>query len=112
MGLADRDYMRRGPAPRKRRLLPNLVGVACIVALVLAGAFLPAADGGATQRLYPRNDRWVKYLAPESACPGGEDRSAARADQQHTMRCLVNWPADGMASDRFRRTQRCQRLRG
>jgi uncharacterized protein YkwD len=90
MGLADRDYTRRAQASRRRRL-PNLVGIACIVALVAAGAFLPAADGGSTQRLSPRNDPWIKYLAPESACPDGQDRSAARAAEQRTMLCLVNW---------------------
>lgn len=106
MGLADRDYMRREPRPPRRRRLANLVGVACLLALVLAGLYLtrdpdkrPKVEIGAPglgltvspQRLYPRNDPWAAYLAPESACPGGEDRFAAFADQQRTMICLVNW---------------------
>lgn len=36
---------------------------------------------GQSERLYPENDPWKAYLAPESICPGGEDRSAPMADQ-------------------------------
>jgi uncharacterized protein YkwD len=44
-----------------------------------------------TEALYPKNDRWADYLAPESECPGGEDRSAPAAQQAGTVVCLVNW---------------------
>ena len=46
---------------------------------------------GQSERLYPENDPWKAYLAPESICPGGEDRSAPMADQLRTMVCLLNW---------------------
>jgi uncharacterized protein YkwD len=98
--------MRRGPTPPRRRRLANLVGIGCLVVLVVAGVhFMHGAESRLKvipeapaigiavlpQRLYPRDDPWADYLAPESACPGGEDRSAALADQQRTMLCLVNW---------------------
>jgi uncharacterized protein YkwD len=34
---------------------------------------------------------WVSYVAPVSACPGGDDATAPAADQQRTMLCLVNY---------------------
>jgi uncharacterized protein YkwD len=84
--------MRRDPPSRGRRRLSNLVGVALLVALLLIGLrFARDADSVEQQRLYPRNDPWAAYLAPEAACPGGEDRSAAIAVQEHTMLCLLNW---------------------
>ena len=46
---------------------------------------------GGTKPLYPDGDVWVDYLAPESACPGGEDGSAATERQLRAMVCLVNW---------------------
>jgi uncharacterized protein YkwD len=46
---------------------------------------------GQSERLYPENDPWKAYLAPESICPGGEDRSAPTAEQLKTMACLLNW---------------------
>jgi uncharacterized protein YkwD len=44
-----------------------------------------------TAPLYAKDDPWAAYLAPESACPGGEDRSAPVAEQERTMVCLLNW---------------------
>lgn len=83
--------MRHNPPPPRRRRLANLVGIALVVALVLAGVYLTGDADDGTEPLYPRDDPWAEYLAPESACPGGHDRSAALADQQRTMLCLVNW---------------------
>jgi uncharacterized protein YkwD len=40
---------------------------------------------------YARDDPWQSYLAPESACPHGEDRSAPAQTQEQTMVCLLNW---------------------
>jgi uncharacterized protein YkwD len=105
MGLADREYMRHAPSSRRRRALANIVGFALLVGLLLVGLRLVEGDGNprvtvgapllgvplASQQLYPRNDPWAAYLAPESACPGGEDRSPSPIDQQRTMLCLVNW---------------------
>jgi uncharacterized protein YkwD len=34
---------------------------------------------------------WVSYVAPVSACPGGDDTAAPPAAQQRTMLCLVNY---------------------
>jgi uncharacterized protein YkwD len=44
-----------------------------------------------TEALYPSDDPWREYLAPESACPGGEDRTAPAERQRLTMICLLNW---------------------
>jgi uncharacterized protein YkwD len=44
-----------------------------------------------TEALYPKDDPWVGYVAPERECPGGDDRSAPAAEQAATMICLVNW---------------------
>jgi uncharacterized protein YkwD len=41
--------------------------------------------------LYPKNDAWRRYLAPESTCPGGEDLDAPLVTQAETMVCLVNF---------------------
>jgi len=34
---------------------------------------------------------WVSYVAPVSACPGGDETTAPPAAQQRTMLCLVNY---------------------
>jgi hypothetical protein len=95
MGLADREYMRRKPTRLGHRRLANLIGIAVLLTLVIVGVYFTRDEGPnprvVPQPLYPREDPWADYLAPESACPGGEDRSAALADQQRTMLCLVNW---------------------
>jgi uncharacterized protein YkwD len=98
--------MRQRPPSRRRRVIANIVGVALLVGLLLLGLrLIPVRDANprvsvrtpilgvslASRRLYPRNDPWAAYLAPESACPGGEDRSLHPVDQQRTMVCLVNW---------------------
>jgi uncharacterized protein YkwD len=108
MGRADRDYMRAGPG-RNRRLLANLFGIALLLVLgagaltllrtphgqdstVVVSPGIPAL--GLTvqsQSLYPTDDPWRAYLAPESVCPGGETRSASLEAQEQTMRCLLNW---------------------
>jgi uncharacterized protein YkwD len=88
-------------------LLPNLVGVVLLVALVAIGVVIVRGgdDAGssvitptlfgiglnASQPLYPRNDPWLRYLAPERVCPGGEDRAAPAPEQERTMVCLLNW---------------------
>jgi uncharacterized protein YkwD len=41
--------------------------------------------------LYARDDPWKAWLAPESACPGGERIEGLRADQVETMLCLLNF---------------------
>jgi uncharacterized protein YkwD len=108
MGLADRDYMRQQPR-RWPRWLPNLIGaliVIGLVALVLVVSHYRTADApesvvgspsllgiplSPSQPLYPRNDPWKTYLAPERVCPGGEARSAPVGAQERTMICLLNW---------------------
>ena len=95
---------RRGP-----RSLPTLVGVLMLVGLiVLAVAVARRQDGGSRSSVtvsptlfgvrlagaeprYARDDPWRSYLAPESACPRGEDRSAPTQAQEQTMVCLLNW---------------------
>ena len=34
---------------------------------------------------------WAAYVAPDSACPGGDDWETPPLAQQRTMLCLVNW---------------------
>jgi len=46
---------------------------------------------GAKPALYVRHDKWASYLAPKSACPGGEDEGAPDAQQETTMLCLINY---------------------
>jgi uncharacterized protein YkwD len=41
--------------------------------------------------LYPANDEWAAWLAPENVCPGGERVDAAPNDELATMLCLVNY---------------------
>ena len=50
-----------------------------------------SATNGAEQQLYVRNDRWTRFLAPESACPGGEDELAPTDAQERTMICLLDY---------------------
>lgn len=109
MGLADRKYMRGGPS-RRRRLVANSLGVALILAVIAAAVIVlrkSNEDPGSTivvspgvpglsvtvgsQNLYPPDDPWREYLAPESGCPGGDNRSAPVRAQQRTMICLLNW---------------------
>ena len=101
--------MRGGPS-RGRRLVVNALGVILITAAIAAAAFVlrlshedsestfvvsPGVPGPSvtvgSQSLYPSDDPWRAYLAPESACPGGDTRSASVQAQQQTMICLVNW---------------------
>jgi uncharacterized protein YkwD len=90
-----------------RRFLANAVGVillAGLIAAVVAVWRLGSDDDQRTivvsplglgsreaEPLYPKNDPWAAYLAPESVCPGGEDRSAPIEEQKRTMVCLLNW---------------------
>ena len=100
--------MRREPS-QGRRLVANSVGVVLVLAVIASAVFVlrmsdeqgptmtisPGVAGlGAdveSQDLYPADDPWAAYLAPENACPGGETRSTSVRVQQHTMICLLNW---------------------
>jgi uncharacterized protein YkwD len=91
-------------------LLANSLGVVLILAIIAAAvSVLRMSDEGAvgsvvvspgvpglsvtveSQDLYPDDDPWSAYLAPEGACPGGDTRSAPVRAQQQTMICLLNW---------------------
>jgi uncharacterized protein YkwD len=89
-----------------RRLFANLVGIVLLVLLGGSAILLlredldedsptiivsPLGIESASEPLYPEDDPWEAYLAPESICPGGEDRSASIAAQHGTMVCLLNW---------------------
>jgi uncharacterized protein YkwD len=107
MGLADRDYMRQRRS--RRPWLANSFGILLLAALVLAGLTVlrsrddpspavvvsPGVFGirltSPSQPLYPPNDPWKAYLAPERACPHGEDRTRPVEAQAQTMICLLNW---------------------
>jgi uncharacterized protein YkwD len=90
----------------KRSAYPNAFGLALLA--LLAALFVLAVqlreNGGSTlslssdglrlertEALYPPGDPWAEYLAPESECPGGDDRSAPPELQARTVVCLVNW---------------------
>jgi uncharacterized protein YkwD len=77
-----------------------------IAAIVLAAALTVSASfrglvqqqyaraSGATaeqEPLYAADDPWAAWLAPESACPGGEAVDAGQAAELATMLCLVNY---------------------
>ena len=90
-----------------RKFLANAVGVALLAGLIVAVVAVwrvgrdddrqtivvsPLGLGSReAQPLYPKNDPWSAYLAPESVCPGGEDLSAPIEEQRRTMVCLLNW---------------------
>lgn len=75
------------------------VGLAALVSLALAAGFglLPrlGAPDAAPALVAPAvpsvTGPWVAYVAPVSACPGGDETTASPADQQRTMLCLVNY---------------------
>jgi hypothetical protein len=52
---------------------------------------LPGAPSIRLTRLYPRDDPWKEWLAGESTCPGGEDRTAPEAVQRRVLLCLLNF---------------------
>jgi hypothetical protein len=108
VGLYDRDYMRTPNAQPKRA---RRVAVALLVgasALVIVSADvrswirdrigrqeargfamkplwgLPSVRVGPKPSLYPPNDRWRTFLAPESVCPGG------RSEQAQAI-CMLNF---------------------
>lgn len=41
--------------------------------------------------LYPQNDPWERYLAPEKVCPNGERTDLPLAEEASTMVCLLNY---------------------
>ncbi len=41
--------------------------------------------------LYPVNDPWLKYLADEQTCPGGERTDLPLNEQATAMTCLINF---------------------
>jgi uncharacterized protein YkwD len=92
-----------------RRFLVNLAGVVLLVlllgaiVLVLRGesdesrtiVVSPLGLGSArSEPLYSDDDPWESYLAPDSICPGGDDRTAPVAGQERTIICLLNWARD------------------
>jgi uncharacterized protein YkwD len=90
-----------------RRVVANAFGLALFALIVSVGAwlylnrgtadeFLVSLSGGnmvrvGQQPLYPPNDPWAEYLAPESACPGGESTELSLSRQREVMLCLLNW---------------------
>ena len=108
MGIEDRDWARaRRPSPRR------WPGVLLVAALLAGLAVFVHGKGwsdswkvggerghirptlgfgfGPQKPHYASGDRWKSYLAPESVCPGGEDRDAPAADQVRTMLCLIDY---------------------
>jgi uncharacterized protein YkwD len=60
---------------------------------------------GSAKPLYRADDAWAGYLAPESVCPGAEDRSAAEAEQRKAMVCLINWARERLGVRRLAETE-------
>jgi uncharacterized protein YkwD len=105
---AERKNMR---SPRRRRFLANTFGLVLILVIGLAAVLvLRLGDDGAgdgsvvvgpfipgvgltvrSQSLYPEDHPWKAYLAPDSACSGGDTLSTATRAQERTMVCLLNW---------------------
>jgi uncharacterized protein YkwD len=56
-------------------------------------SLLPGLPGITLQGdpLYAKDDPWLRYLAPEHMCPGGESLDAPLEVQANTMVCLVNY---------------------
>ena len=54
--------------------------------------------------LYAADDPWKAWLAPESACPGGERVDGPRARQSATMLCLLNYARKRQGLDPVRRS--------
>lgn len=52
---------------------------------------LPALTLRRGDDLYPPNDPWKDYLAPEQTCPGAENINLPLDEQANIMVCLVNY---------------------
>jgi uncharacterized protein YkwD len=62
------------------------------IRLVLSSsAPVSSARSVSTTSLYARHDPWMKYLATEQVCPGGERTDLPPARQAATVACLVNF---------------------
>jgi uncharacterized protein YkwD len=62
------------------------------IRLVLSSSNAAAPAGRAsTTALYAKHDPWKKYLASETACPGGERTDLPPKSQIKTVSCLVNF---------------------
>jgi uncharacterized protein YkwD len=98
MGIESRDRYRE--VHRKPR---THFGLGLVAAVVLAGALAAVSPAGtrATQLVAggptvttskaPGDDRWAKWLAPESVCPGGDALRRSTRQQSTTMLCLINY---------------------
>jgi len=71
-------------------LLGWRVGLAQHLPGYRAGAIV-RAGGVVTPSLYPANDQWAAWLAPETVCPGGERVDAQPRLEGTTMLCLINY---------------------
>jgi uncharacterized protein YkwD len=121
MGVESRDWYRAEEIKRARRIsspLAVLLIIGVVGGVVLAGALdwkgSPPADYGGTLHthsgptvisiapglpniriggdpLYAKNDPWVRFLADEQTCPGGEQLDAPLQQQAETMACLINY---------------------
>jgi uncharacterized protein YkwD len=103
--------MRREPPSRRRaggrrsRVTATALGILLLAGVVALAVRLAPSEGAASSfepgllgfrsvqapELYPSDDPWRDYLAPEQACPGGESRAAGAQAQQQTAICLINW---------------------
>jgi uncharacterized protein YkwD len=104
--------MRQQPPQRRGRIPLAVLVVVAAVGLIWVGqpwlrshfggratsrvtfrplGFGPGVTLGSTPKPYPTDDAWRAWLAPESACPGGDDAAAEAAVQATAALCLLNY---------------------
>jgi uncharacterized protein YkwD len=66
-------------------------GEAPIRLVLSSSASASSARSVSTASLYARHDPWMKYLATERVCPGGERTDLPPTQQAATVACLVNF---------------------
>jgi uncharacterized protein YkwD len=109
VGVEDRDWYRTSSRPPIHSSFRGRPGAAAIVVSLLATIVLGSSYGlhralpgraspavniarppvGAPP-LYPDNDAWRAWLAPESVCPGGSQVNSP-ATEFAAMACLINY---------------------
>jgi uncharacterized protein YkwD len=95
------------------------------IRLVLStSALTSSAAHVTTSSLYAKHDPWIRYLATEQECPGGERTDLPPLRQARTVACLVNFarrqrglrelamaaPLNGASAMKVREINRCGRF--
>jgi uncharacterized protein YkwD len=103
VAVDDRDWLHEPRPPVRRGRTDAVVLIAALVVLFVGwklelGRYIPLSSAvpagvrpAGQQPLYAPDDQWTAWLAPESACPGGEQVNLAPQDELATMYCLINY---------------------